>query len=71
MKKTTKERVRVKKKKGINQFGKQMATAIPTPIIMQAWKCSECGAVSEGTNGKPPVRCSNRRTCGRLFHILS
>lgn len=61
---------KTKKKKektpGVNQFGKRMALAIPT--LVQGWICTECNAVSFGNNGKVPTRCSNRKTCGRLFH---
>lgn len=64
------ERSTAKKKKKektpINQFGERMALAIPT--FVPAWICTECKAVSFGTNGKIPTRCSNRKTCGRLFH---
>lgn len=63
--KRKKAHVRVRKK--LNQFGNPLAKPIPT--IVQAWKCSECGAISFGENGAPPRRCSNRKTCGRLFHI--
>lgn len=50
----------------INQFGQEMATAIETPVTL--WRCSVCGHLSYGKDGNPPVRCSNRKGCGKLFH---
>lgn len=52
----------------MNQFGNEMAEALPTTVY--AWKCSECGHIMPlADSSKPPVRCSNRKGgCGRLFH---
>ena len=52
----------------LNQFGKPMAEAIPTPVL--AWQCSICGDFMPLVDGqKPPKRCSNRKGgCGRMFH---
>lgn len=52
--------------KKLNQYGQKMAEA--NPILLAAWTCSECGAVCLGTDGKPPIRCPNRKRCGKLFH---
>ena len=49
-----------------NQFGKPLAKAIRTTVY--AWKCSECGAITAMTGSSPPVRCSNRKGCGRIFY---
>ena len=54
-------------KDGLNQFGDPLARAIR--IRAYVVKCSECGAIMPfGPDGYPPVRCSNRESCGRMFH---
>lgn len=54
-------------KEKTNQFGQPLAKAIKTTVY--AWKCSECGAIMPLVEGQePPVRCSNRQTCGRVFY---
>ena len=50
----------------VNQYGDPLAKAIKTTVY--AWKCSECGAITPMTGDKPPVRCSNRKECGRIFY---
>jgi hypothetical protein len=56
----------MKKPKKRNQFGKRMAHAIP--VWIQAWLCSKCRSLCYGEDGEPPIRCSNRENCGKLFH---
>ena len=50
--------------------GGQRGTAKATRVKVPAWKCSECGTVMGvgDKKGQPPQRCSNRKTCGALFH---
>ena len=54
-------------KSGLNQFGDPLARAIR--IRITALKCSNCGKVMFfGPKGDPPVRCANRKTCGKMLH---
>jgi len=48
----------------------QRGTARATRVKVPAWRCSECGTVMGvgDKKGQPPQRCSNRKTCGALFH---
>lgn len=44
-------------------------TAKAVLIEVPAWKCSICGTAMPLVRGeKPPVRCSNRKECGAVFH---
>lgn len=52
----------------LNQFGEPMAMAIAIQTVVTAYECTECGALSFGTSGKMPFRCSNRKSCGKPFH---
>lgn len=45
---------------------KLTATAIKTTAVV--WKCSVCDQMMPLSDmDKLPVRCSNRKTCGRMF----
>lgn len=48
----------------------ERGTAKATRVKVPAWRCSECGTVMGvgDKKGQPPQRCSNRKTCGALFH---
>jgi len=53
----------------VKQSG-QKGTARALKVKVPAWKCPQCGAVMGvgDKKGTPPRRCSNRKTCGVLFH---
>lgn len=43
-------------------------TAHATRAMVAVWKCSACGTYMPLNNSdKPPKRCSNRATCGKMF----
>lgn len=49
-----------------NQFGVELAQALPTTVF--AWQCSVCGNIMPLADvNKPPVRCS-KKGCRRLFY---
>jgi hypothetical protein len=54
----------------IGTSSRQRGAARATRVKVPAWRCSECGAVMGvgDKKGQPPRRCSNRKTCGALFH---
>lgn len=55
------------RKPGMNQFGVPLARALVQEV--PAYRCSNCGTIMLPTEtGDPPVRCSNRKNCGRIFH---
>ena len=56
-----------RKEKGkINQFGDPLAHRIRIKVTEWKWQCSECGRIMP-LAAEPPKRCSNRKTCGRVF----
>lgn len=43
-------------------------TARAVRAMVAVWKCDQCGALMPLNNSdKPPKRCSNRATCGKMF----
>jgi hypothetical protein len=66
---TRKKKSKVRWKPGINQFGKPLARALLVTNV-PAYQCSQCGTIMlPGDDGKPPLRCSNRKTCGRILYV--
>jgi len=54
----------MKKKDGLNQFGEPLAYALPV-----VFRCSHCGTSMLPTKtGSAPKRCTNRKTCNKMFH---
>jgi hypothetical protein len=50
-----------------NQFGDPLAYRILIPVTEWKWQCSLCKHTMPLADN-PPVRCSNRKRCGRLLH---
>jgi DNA-directed RNA polymerase subunit RPC12/RpoP len=58
---------KVRWKPGVNQFGKPLARALI--VTAPVYQCSACGATMfPDEDGNAPVRCSNRKGCGRIFY---
>jgi hypothetical protein len=51
----------------LNQFGDKKAYRKRIKVTEWKWQCSECGHIMP-LAAEPPVRCSNRETCGRMLH---
>lgn len=52
--------------RGKNKNKSKPAYARLRPVVV--WECSACGTLMPNNDVKtPPVRCSNRATCGKMF----
>ncbi len=54
-------------KDGLNQFGGTLAYRKRIEVTEWKWQCSRCGHIMPLADN-PPVRCSNRKGCGRPLH---